>query len=455
MAGKLPSESQMAGTQRDAPVLVAGLGTTGLSCARFLARQGRQVIVGDTREQPPGLAQLQKEHPEIRVYVGVLPVQVLDTVREVVASPGLDLNSPFFALARQRDISVIGDIELFARTVTAPILAVTGSNGKSTVTRMLAALLKAGGLEVRAGGNLGPAALDLVHDSEPDFYVLELSSFQLESVYSFTPSVATILNISPDHIDRHGSIEEYVAAKSRIFERCSVAIVNRDDPRVMAIPVTAPTISFGLDAPADGDFGLLERADGFWLARGALPLLRTSELPLIGRHNQANALAALAMASAAGAPVQASAQALRNFRGLPHRTQRVANLRGVTWINDSKGTNVGATVAAIRGLDGELVLIAGGEGKGADFSLLAEALTGRVHTAILIGRDARQIADTIEDRCTVLFADSMDTAVQLASEHAHDGDSVLLSPACASFDMFSNFEARGDAFARAVRRLTP
>ncbi len=436
-------------------VLVAGLGTTGLSAARFLAQRGVSVAVADTRESPPGLATLQQEHPEVRVFVGVLPESALDDVAEVIASPGLDLDAPFFATARGRNIPIIGDIELFARVADAPILAITGSNGKSTVTSMVAALLKASGREARAGGNLGPAALDLIGEEAPDFYVLELSSFQLESVQTLAPAVAALLNISADHIDRHGNIATYTAAKARIFERCNIAVVNRDDARVMALRTKAMTVSFGFDEPAKEQFGLVEKGGEQWLARGSLPLLRVRELPLLGQHNVANALAALAITSAAGAPAQAAAQALRNFRGLPHRMQRVASVCGATWVNDSKGTNVGATVAAIRGLRGNLVLIAGGEGKDADFSELADAATGRVHSAVLIGRDARLLGDVLENRCTVHYAQSMDQAVQIAAHICNEGDTVLLSPACASFDMFTGYQERGDAFARAVRGLTP
>ncbi len=455
MASRTQHVSGVPGTASEGKILVAGLGSTGLSCARFLARRGRPVVVADTRESPPGLAALQNEYPHIRIYVGVLPGEVLDEVSEVIASPGLDLDAAFFQEARQRDIPIIGDIELFARSVTAPVLAITGSNGKSTVTRMVAALLKAAGRDVLAGGNLGPAALELIGDKEPDFYVLEVSSFQLESVHTLAPAVAAILNISPDHIDRHGTVEAYVAAKARIFERCNVAIVNRDDPLVSALPVSAMTMSFGLDTPAAEQFGLREVADELWLARGATPLMRAADLHLVGRHNLANALAALAIVCAAGAPMQAAVQALRSFRGLPHRMQRVATARGATWINDSKGTNVGATIAAIKGIDGNLVLIAGGEAKGADFTELAAAATGRVHTAVLIGRDAQLLGDVLEDRCTVLYAKSMEDAVNQAGAALHEGDTVLMSPACASFDMFSGFEERGDAFARAVRGLTP
>ncbi len=387
--------------------------------------------------------------------LAILPEHLLEGAAEVIASPGLSLADPLFAAARRRNIPVIGDVELFARTVTAPVIAITGSNGKSTVTRMVAAILEASGRRVRAGGNLGPPALDLVQEDEPDFYVLELSSFQLESVYSLAPVVASVLNISPDHIDRHGSVEAYACAKARIFDRCHIAVVNRDDPLVAALPVSAMTVSFGMDAPQAEQFGLRELAGELWLARGATPILKASEVRLVGRHNLANALAAMAIADVTGAPAQAAAQALRVFRGLPHRMQRVASVKGAHWINDSKGTNVGATVAAIKGLDGNLVLIAGGEGKGADFGPLADAAFGRVHTAVLIGRDAPLLGEALENRCTVIYADSMASAVTEAAAACHDGDTVLLSPACASFDMFRNFEHRGDVFARAVRGLTP
>jgi UDP-N-acetylmuramoylalanine--D-glutamate ligase len=334
------------------------------------------------------------------------------------------------------------------------VIAVTGSNGKSTVCSMLAEMLPAAGIRIRAGGNLGTPALDLLGDAEPDAYVLELSSFQLDLTTSLRPRVAVLLNISADHLDRHGDMDSYVAAKAKIFNGCDVAVYNRDDPAVEALrPQTGATISFGLDEPGSGQYGL-HRIDGeVWLARGDEPLLRASALAVRGLPNVANALAALATADALGAPIAPMLGALCGFAGLPHRMQTIARRRDVTYINDSKATNVGAAVAAILGLDSRLVLIAGGDAKGADFAPLAGALAGRAIAAVLIGADARRIGACLERVCPVEYAPDMRSAVAIAARMAPGGASVLLAPACASIDMYRNFAERGDDFAAAVEAL--
>jgi UDP-N-acetylmuramoylalanine--D-glutamate ligase len=437
-----------------APVLVVGLGVTGLSCARYFARLGHPVRIVDSRAAPPGLEGLSDIDGDIEVRVGGLPVEALDGAAEVVLSPGVRPDEPLVAEARRRGIPLAGDIELFARAAPAPIAAITGSNGKSTVTTLVAELVGAGGLSVRSGGNLGPAALDLLEGDPPDCFVLELSSFQLETTESLRPKAATVLNLSPDHMDRHGSFERYAEAKARVFRGAETAVLNREDPHVMAMAPAGPKrVTFGLDAPGENDYGLLGHGGEPWLARGAERLVPVRELRLRGRHNLANALAALAISEAMGVRAASVVGALRRFGGLAHRTQWVADVAGVSFIDDSKGTNVGASVAAISGMCGPVVLIAGGDCKGADFVPLAEAARGRVKAAVLMGRDAPMVADALAGVCDVHRAASMDEAVFQAARLARPGDTVLLSPACASTDMFRDYTWRGRAFAEAVGRL--
>ena len=434
--------------------VVAGLGSSGLSVARFLARHGHRVRITDSREDPPGLATLAGELNKFDLRLGGLDEGALGGADMLVLSPGLSAQEPIVVAARERGVPVVGDVELFARVATAAVIAVTGSNGKSTVCSMLAEMLPAAGIRIRAGGNLGTPALDLLGDGEPDAYVLELSSFQLDLTTSLRPRVAVLLNISADHLDRHGDMDSYVAAKAKIFNGCDVAVYNRDDLAVEALrPQTGATISFGLDEPGPGQYGL-HRIDGeVWLARGDEPLLRASALAVRGLPNVANALAALATADALGAPITPMLGALCGFAGLPHRMQTIARRRDVTYINDSKATNVGAAVAAILGLDSRLVLIAGGDAKGADFAPLAGALAGRAIAAVLIGADARRIGVCLESVCPVEYAPDMRSAVAIAARLAPGGASVLLAPACASIDMYRNFAERGDDFAAAVEAL--
>jgi UDP-N-acetylmuramoylalanine--D-glutamate ligase len=435
--------------------VILGLGATGLSCARHLAARGYSLVVLDSRREPPALGPLAEAVPAAVVLTGTLDTDLPADAVCVVLSPGLAPDLPLIARARERALPVIGDIELFAREARRPVAAITGSNGKSTVTTMLVAMAERAGRRVLAGGNLGTPALDLLARPLPDFYALELSSFQLATTSSLQARVAVVLNVSPDHIDRHGSVAEYAAAKARIYAHAAIAVINRDDDRVRAMPAGSERIvSFGMNAPDNGDFGLIERDGEPWLARGRAALMPAREIGVPGRHNVANGLAALALGEALDLPMDAMLDGLRGYQGLAHRTQRVGGAAGMTWIDDSKATNVGAAVAAIEGLPGPLVIIAGGDGKGADFMPLARALHGRARLAILLGKDAGRLAEALRDVCPVRCVADMAEAVRAAARHGERGDTVLLSPACSSLDMYSGFAERGAAFAAAVRELT-
>lgn len=436
------------------PVLVVGLGVTGVSCVRYLTRLGQTVRVVDSRAAPPGLAQLGALREALDLRLGAFDPATLDGVAEVVVSPGVPLEEPLLVEARRRGLALLGDVEIFSRAAPAPIAAITGSNGKSTVTTLLAELAAAGGLVVRAGGNLGTPALDLLAGEVPDVYVLELSSFQLEVTDSLRPQAACVLNLTPDHIDRHGSMERYAAAKARILAGAATVVLNRDDRLVMAMwDGRTPCIRFGLGTPAEGEYGLVETAAGPALARGAEVLVPAARLRIRGRHNLANALAALAMAEALGLEPAKLLDALARFPGLPHRAEWVAERGGVAWINDSKGTNVGAAVAAIGGMEGTIVLVAGGDGKGADFAPLAAAARDKVRVAVLLGRDAPALARVLADVCAIVRVGGIEEAVAEAARVARPGETVLLSPACASTDMYSDYTERGRRFAAAVRGL--
>ncbi len=450
-----------AGAGRPVPVhtkrsLIVGLGKTGLSCARFMSAHHLAYTIVDSRRDPPGLEALRRDLPGVEPVLGGFDPALFVGADEVVLSPGVSLREAAVAAAVEKAIPVIGDVELFARQARAPVVAITGSNGKSTVTTLVGEMAREAGRDIRVGGNLGTPALDLLGDGEPEFYVLELSSFQLQTTHSLRPAVAVILNISADHFDRHLDMEEYLAAKRRIYRGSGVMVINDDDPLLRGlIEADRPVLRFTLATPGPGVFGVVT-VDGLpWLAKGETPLLAASHMPLKGMHNMANALAALAVGEAMGLPLTQRLAVLRRFRGLPHRMQVVAERDGVQWINDSKGTNVGAASAAVAGLNvpGRVVLIAGGIGKGADFSQLRPALKNKVRAALLMGQDASLIKQAIDDLAPVTLVRDMDEAVARARDLARPGDAVLLSPACASFDMFKNYEARGDAFADAVRRV--
>lgn len=440
--------------------VIVGLGKTGLSCARYLRAHGWQIAVTDTRAQPPELAKLQALDPTIPVRVGGLDMSLLDDALCVVASPGVSLNEPFFIEARKRGLEVVGDIELFARAVDAPVVGITGTNGKSTVTTLVGRMAERAGLKVRVGGNLGEPALDLLVAAAGDaqkteLYVLELSSYQLESTQSLDLKAAAVLNVTADHMDRYGTIEDYATAKARIFARCDTAVINLDDPLVVAMPRPGQrTLGFSLRASIGADYAVVTGADSqWWLSRRNEPLLPVAAMKIKGLHNAANALAALALGEALGLPLEAMLSELTSFPGLPHRSQWVADVNGVTYINDSKGTNVGATLAAVAGMSGPLVMIAGGDGKNQDFAPLSEAFRGKVRHAVLIGRDAAAIARVLNGTCTFEKAATLEEAVRAAARAARPGDTVLLSPACASLDMFRDYTHRGAVFTQAVKEL--
>jgi UDP-N-acetylmuramoylalanine--D-glutamate ligase len=433
--------------------VIVGLGRTGFSCARYLLAHGWRIAVTDTRAAPPELARLRALDPAIPLALGALDTRLLAGAVCVVASPGVSLGEPFFAEARRLGLEIVGDVELFARAARAPVVGITGTNGKSTVTTLVARMAERAGLKVRAGGNLGEPALELL-SAEAQLYVLELSSYQLETTVSLTCRAATVLNVSPDHLDRYADLAAYAAAKARIFARCDTAVINLDDPLVVAMPRgAARTLSFSLRAAIGADYAVAEHQGTWWLTRAGTPLLSLAELKIQGLHNAANALAALALGEALALPLAQMLAELREFEGLPHRSQWVADVAGVRFINDSKGTNVGATLAAVAGTPGPVVLIAGGDGKSQDFTPLAGALRGKVRHAVLIGRDAALIEAALAGACPSERAGSLPEAVRAAARAARAGDTVLLSPACASFDMFRDYAHRGAVFAEAVREL--
>ena len=434
--------------------LVFGLGLTGMSVARYLKRNGIEAVFVDSRREPPALDELHDLLPDVEVVLGDSAAVGLKNINRVIASPGVADSEPLLAAARECGIDIVSDIELFAQEARAAIVAVTGSNGKSTVTTLLALMCDAAGMTALAGANLGEPALDLLEQDEPDFYVLELSSFQLQRTNSLPAKVAVLLNITADHLDWHESEKNYRKAKYRIFKNADAAVIGRADPDIAKhVGNGTRIVSFGLDAPEDGHYGLLQEDGTAFLARGDQLLLATTELALVGRHNQLNALAALAAGELMGLDLSAMLQVLTEFPGLPHRMQLVARKKGIDFINDSKATNISAAVASIESIDGIIVLIAGGEAKGGDFNDLSKALSERLRAAVLIGSDADQIADALGNEAPVHIASDIDEAVVQAATYAESGDTVLLAPACASFDQFPNYKARGDAFGAAVRGL--
>jgi UDP-N-acetylmuramoylalanine--D-glutamate ligase len=509
--------------------LIVGLGKTGLSCARYLARylpNGATLAVTDSRPNPPGLEALRDELPQLQIAVGGFNPALFAAATRLIVSPGVPISEPLIQAALARGAAVLGDVELFVQAVTnppnppfskggfsespfstggssfspfgkggrgdlstgsfQPICAITGSNGKSTVTTLVGLMAAAIGLRVAVGGNLGEPVLELLAD-DVDLYVLELSSFQLETTPSLRADAAVVLNIAADHLDRYSSLAAYAATKAQIYQNARVAVVNRDDPAVVAmreIPPSPPfpkggeekpplekgglggfEIGFTLNAPAPGDFGLRTIDGATWLCHGETALLPASEVLIPGRHNLANALAALALltACAPAADLAPAVNVLRQFPGLPHRSELVAEFKNVRWFNDSKGTNPGATIAALDGLiapesTARVVLIAGGDGKGAEFAPLAPAVARAARAVVLIGRDAPLIAaalnaDASARQIPLLYAVDMSDAVKQAAQLAQAGDCVLLSPACASFDMFDDYTHRGRVFIEMVKRL--
>lgn len=441
----------------DKLTVVMGLGVTGLSVARYLAARNEPFVVVDSRANPPGLDVLRAELPDVDVELGPFKASSLLSGHRLVVSPGISPTDPAIVEAVSAGVKLTGDIELFMAATTAPVVAITGSNGKSTVTALVGNMAQAAGMNVGVGGNLGTPALDLL-DDERDLYVLELSSFQLELVAHLGAAVATVLNISADHMDRYANLSAYHRAKHRIFYGVKTAVVNGDD--MLCQPLLADSVTrigFRQGVPDFNEFGVVLEDGRYYLAYERELLLPVAELGIKGRHNTANALAALALAQAMGIARQAALKALREFEGLPHRCQTVAVKQGVTWINDSKATNAGAAIAALEGLanagDANIVWLAGGQGKQQDFAVLSAAVAGRVRAAILLGADAAAIAAHLPVDVASTFVSSMADAVTAAARIAQPGDTVLLSPACASFDMFSGFAHRGEVFTAAVQAL--
>lgn len=429
-------------------VVIIGLGMTGLSCVDFFMARGVTPRVMDTRVAPAGLDKL----PEaVERYVGGLNEDWLLTADLIVASPGIALAHPSLSAAADAGVEIVGDIELFCREAQAPIIAITGSNGKSTVTSLVGEMAKAAGLDVGVGGNIGLPALMLL-DPERELYVLELSSFQLETTSSLRAVAATILNVTEDHMDRYPlGLQQYRAAKLRVYENARACIVNADD--ALTMPVRGADdrcISFGVDV---GDYHLNRQQGETWLRVKGEKVLNVKEMKISGQHNYSNALAALALADAAGLPRASSLKALTTFTGLAHRFQQVLEHNGVRWINDSKATNVGSTEAALNGLqlDGTLYLLLGGDGKSADFTPLSRYLTGDNVRLYCFGRDGAQLAALRPD--VAVQTETMEQAMRQIAPQVVPGDMVLLSPACASLDQFKNFEQRGDVFARLAKAL--
>ena len=433
--------------------LVVGLGLTGLSVVRHLHQLGESMVVVDSRDIPPALSEFKQTFNDIPLHTGKFDSKLFVNAQRIVVSPGVPLSDPALQQARDNGVEITGDIDLFAHEVDAPVVAITGSNGKSTVTTLLALMANRAGINAAAGGNIGLPVLDLLNDPK-QLYVLELSSFQLETLHRLPMTAAVVLNVSPDHLDRYTDVNAYAMSKQVIYENASHAVINRDDDYVSKmLNHQQNAIGFTLNRPAAGDFGLCEKDGEQYLCVGDEMLISTADLKIRGQHNYANVLAALALGSSIGLPMTAMLDAVREFPGLEHRTQWVAKINGVNWFNDSKGTNVGATLAAIQGLPGKHVLIAGGQGKGADFLPLRNIARQRLRAVVLIGEDAEKIAQAIDQVVPVTFADDMDDAVHLAAGLAQSGDNVLLSPACASFDMFQGFAHRGEVFMKAVEAL--
>jgi UDP-N-acetylmuramoylalanine--D-glutamate ligase len=444
--------------QRGGLKVVAGLGISGVAAVNFLHEQGYRVAVTDSRPTPPGHDQIPSE---VQTSFGQLDQELLLQAEEIVISPGLDPKLAEIQAAIAKGIPVVSEIQILRRATDKPIMAITGSNAKSTVTTLIGLMAKDAGIKVAVGGNLGRPALDLTKD-DPELYILELSSFQLETTSNLAADVAVILNLSEDHLDRHGDMMGYHTAKHRIFQGVKKVVHNRDDSLTRPlVPDVTPMQSFGLNAPDMNQYGILKEDDGtIWLARGRERLLKSTDMYMQGTHNIANALACLALGEAIGLALESMLNTLKTFKGLEHRCEFVKELNGVRYYNDSKGTNIGATLAAIEGLgaaiapqQGKVAIILGGQGKGQDFRALRNALSQYTKLAVLIGEDRTVIEKAIAGTTTIIHADSLKEAVELGQQHTQAHDVVLLSPACASFDMFKGYSERGHQFVECVNTL--
>ena len=444
--------------QRGGLKVVAGLGISGVSAVNFLHEKGYRVAVTDSRAVPPGHDQIPAD---VQTSFGQFDQDLLLSAEEIIISPGLDPKLPEIQAAIAKGIPVISEIQVLRRATDKPIVAITGSNAKSTVTTLIGLMAENAGKKVAVGGNLGRPALDLTKD-DPELYILELSSFQLETTSNLNAEVAVVLNLSEDHLDRHGDMMGYHTAKHRIFQGVKKVVHNRDDSLTRPlVPDATPMQSFGLNAPDMNQYGVLRETDGtMWLARGRGRLLKSSDMYMQGTHNVANALACLALGEAIDLPLESMLETLKTFKGLEHRCEFVKDVNGVRYYNDSKGTNIGATLAALDGLgaaievqQGKVAIILGGQGKGQDFTALRESLSKFAKVAVLIGEDRPVIEKAIEGTTTLLHAESLAEAVALCQQNTQPNDVVLLSPACASFDMFSGYPQRGHQFVALVNEL--
>lgn len=437
--------------------LIMGLGKTGLSIARYLKRCNKLFVMFDTRLKPPFHKEFLAEFSEAILCLQHIPEDLFNEITEVILSPGVSLESMYVLKAKHCNLPIYGDVECLARELKSPVIAITGTNGKSTVTTLVGEMARAAGLNVAIAGNIGEPVLDKLASAHAyDLWVLELSSFQLDLIDSLQPIAATILNISPDHLDRHHTLDAYIEAKQKIYQNCGLAIYNHDDNYTKPWG-DIPAISFGINSSNPESWGIVKENEKLYLAKGHHKLIATDSLLIKGVHNWVNALAACALAEAAGIEWSFLIQVLKSFSGLPHRCQRVRVLNEVEWINDSKGTNVGATVSAIKGIggamQGKIILIAGGQGKGADFRELTQPIADFVRSVVLIGEDADQIENDLSHIVPIKRAETLDAAVLLAKANAKPGDVVLLSPACASLDMFRDFNHRGELFTSFVNGL--
>ena len=431
----------------DINYLVIGLGLTGYSVASYLLAHGYSCKVQDSRDIPPYYQALKGHYSDAQVTSQALDAELIGWADALVVSPGLSIHSRLIQQAADLGKKIIGDIELFAQAVDKPVIAITGSNGKTTVTTLVGEMIRADGKSVGVGGNIGVPALDLL-DKEAECYVLELSSYQLETTQSLKPVAATVLNLSEDHLDRYASYAEYIQSKLHIYDHAKTCISNLDDETTRH---NADDVVFSL-VDADADFSLVED-DGFWLCKHGVRWLNVADLKVSGQHNWANCLAAMALADAVGVSKHAIIAALKHFTGVAHRSQWIAEINGVEWVNDSKATNVGAARASIEGRNRPVILIAGGQSKGADMSALRPLLEQRVKLVLLMGEDAEIIEQAWQGATRIMRVENMREAVAQAQQSAQSGDCVLLAPACASFDMYAKFEARGDDFAQCVRDL--
>lgn len=435
-----------------ARVLVVGLGATGYSAAQFLQATPIRFAVIDSRSNPPLIDSLRQQMPDVPLFCGGFDQSAFEVATHLLVSPGVSLNEKAIRQAIAKGVKIVSDIDLFACATDKPIVAITGSNGKSTVTTMVGEMAKAAGVKTAIGGNLGTPALDLLQQNA-DLYVLELSSFQLERTTALNAAAATVLNLSPDHLDRHDGMDGYAREKQRIFRGDGVMVLNADDPMVVAMAdQQRRCLNFSLQQAAD--FYLRQDGDRDYLMYKDEVLLDAGELPLEGLHNQANALAALALGHAVGLEMSAMCRALKYFKGLPHRMQRVAEMRGVRWVDDSKATNIGACIAALQGYRRKVILLAGGDAKGADMNELVPTVQQKTKAVILMGKDAALIDQALQQSVPTYFADNMKQAVKIANQLAEPGDSVLLSPACSSLDQYKSYAERGNRFAEAVMELS-